>query len=37
MAFITVSWTAGLGLAWVIDNLSRALQARTIAKAPPIA
>jgi hypothetical protein len=37
MAFITVSWTAGLCLAWVIDNLSRALQARTIAKAPPIA
>ena len=29
MAFIVVSWAAGLGLAWLIDNLSRTLQARS--------
>lgn len=37
MAFIIVSWAAGLGLAWVIDNLARAMQARLVAKAPPVA
>lgn len=37
MAFIVVSWAVGLGLAWVIDNLSRALQVRLMAKVPPAA
>ena len=36
MAFIVLSWAAGLGLAWVIDNLSRTLQARLVSKSPPV-
>jgi hypothetical protein len=36
MAFIPSSWAAGLSLAWLIDNLSRTLQARLITKAPPV-
>jgi hypothetical protein len=35
MAFIVVSWVSGLGLAWVIDTLSRTLQRTVVTKAPP--